>query len=80
MRFSILESNHTMYCHSTIPYCTLLLKDTRVHLSYNPYDVYTGEVMFQIGDTGEGIEAFERAVELAPNDENLLLSAAHRLR
>ena len=36
--------------------------------------------MIQIGDTGEGIEAFEKAVQLAPNDENLLLSAAHRLR
>ena len=42
--------------------------------------VYAGEVMIQSGDTSKGIEAFERAVQLAPNDENLLLSAAHRLR
>ena len=34
----------------------------------------------QSGDTKKGVEAFEKAVQLAPNDENLLLSAAHRLR
>ena len=34
----------------------------------------------QSGDTKKGVEAFEKAVRLAPNDENLLLSAAHRLR
>jgi len=40
----------------------------------------SGEVLMQNGDTNQGIEAFEKAVKLAPNDENLLLSAAHRLR
>ena len=40
----------------------------------------SGEVLMQSGDTGKGIEAFEKAIQLAPNDENLLLSAAHRLR
>ena len=34
----------------------------------------------QSGDTNQGIEAFEKAIKLAPNDENLLLSAAHHLR
>ena len=41
---------------------------------------HTGEVLFQSGDTSKGIEAFERAVQLSPHDENLLLSAAHHLR
>ena len=40
----------------------------------------TGEVMIQSGDTSKGIEAFERAIQLAPNDESLVLSAAHHLR
>jgi len=39
-----------------------------------------GEVLMQSGDTNQGIEAFEKAVKLAPDDENLLLSAAHHLR
>ena len=42
--------------------------------------MYTGQVMIQSGDTSKGIEAFERAMQLAPNDENLVLSAAHHLR
>ena len=42
--------------------------------------MYAGQVMIQSGDTGKGIEAFERAIQLAPDDENLLLSAAHHLR
>ena len=42
--------------------------------------MYTGQVMIQSGDTIKGIEAFERAIQLAPNDENLALSAAHHLR
>ena len=32
------------------------------------------------GDTNQGIEAFKKAAKLVPNDENLLLSAVHRLR
>ena len=40
----------------------------------------TGEVMIQSGNTSKGIEAFEKAIQLAPDDESLVLSAAHHLR
>jgi len=40
----------------------------------------SGEVLMQSGDANQVFEAFEKPVNLAPNDENLVLSAAHCLR